>query len=123
MTRCREDAWGEIAIEIADLYVPIDDPLPMLDYRGGMNDRLEALAQEKQAFDAMQADLRRRHGTGFAVVHAGELFQVYATRDEAFDAAVRNFGTTTPFLVERIERREEAEAPALVLGLVDAKAP
>ena len=79
------------------------------------------LADEVKAFDAMRDQLIADHGSGFAVLRAGKLFGVFESRDDAFDAALKKFGTKTTFLIRRIDADEELEAPALALGLLGAE--
>ena len=85
--------------------------------------RLDRWLEDAAAFEALRSDLRRRHGTGQALVHDRQLVGVFASWDDAFAAGLRQFGTGANFLIRRIEEDDIAEAPALVLGLMDAKVP
>lgn len=89
----------------------------------GDDNRMTILAEERAAFMTMRDDLIRAGRRGYAVVQNRQLVEVSASWEEAFDHAIKRFGTKTPFLIERIEERITAEAPALVLGLLDPKLP
>ena len=88
-----------------------------------MDDRLAELAEEVNAFEAIRRQLVGDRRSGFAVVQGGRLIDVFDSREAAFAAGLRQFGTRRTFLVRRIEQDEELEAPALALGIIDAKAP
>lgn len=87
-----------------------------------MNDPwMAALAEEARAFESMKADLRKRRVRGYAVVYQRELRGTFAARDAAYSDALQRFGTKAPFLIRSVDRDEWIEAPALVLGLLDAE--
>lgn len=82
---------------------------------------MAALADEARAFESMKANLRRQRVRGFAVVHQQQLHGTFESWDAAYTDAIRRFGTKTPFLIRSIDQEESIEAPALVLGLLDAE--
>jgi hypothetical protein len=89
-----------------------------------VDQRLAHLDNDERAFIAMRDELIRQYGIGHAVIQAGKLFGVYSTADEAFEVAIRTFGTRTPFFIRNIAAGQPPiEAPALVLGLIDSKIP
>ena len=79
--------------------------------------------REQKAFARRLPDLLRTSRGKIAVLHASKLVGVYDTEDEAFRSGLSQFGLDEPFLLRTIQPEREDEAPALVMGLIDAKLP
>ena len=79
--------------------------------------------REQRAFTRRLPELLRTSRGKIAVFHASKLIGVYETEDEAFRSGLSRFGLDEPFLLRTIEPERQEEAPALVMGLIDAKLP
>jgi hypothetical protein len=79
--------------------------------------------REQKAFSRRLPELLRTSRGKVAVFHASKLVGIYDTEDEAFRSGLTKFGLGEPFLLRTIEPERQEEAPALVMGLIDAKLP
>lgn len=85
--------------------------------------QLEQLEREEEAFLEMRETLIQSHGRGVAVIQGGALAGVFPTDDAAFEFAMTKFGRRASFLIRSIQTDRILDAPALVMGYMDAKLP
>ena len=82
------------------------------------------LSLERKTFEQLRPGLLREHRGQYALIRNGDLLGIHETADRAFQEAMDKIGPRTTFLIERIsEEQPELVAPALALGLLDAKLP
>jgi hypothetical protein len=82
--------------------------------------KIEMLDQERKHFDAHRAERLAKYPGKLALVKGAELIGAFDILDEARAEGARRFGFVS-FLVRRVEQaEEEANIPALALGILNA---
>ena len=85
---------------------------------------MEDLREEISAYENIRTSLLRDNEGKFVIMHGKRLVGVYDSSGEAFVDAMNQFGTQQPFLLRQVSEEDSSiEAPALTLGLIDAKLP